>query len=418
MLFRQLQCSIVIGWVLAACQSAAAIDSLSVMSFNVWTSENSAAGRAGIVAAVQAGQADIVGFQEMGGGQGPTVAAALGMNYDAGSSIASVYPIIDSSFSNGVRIELAPGQEAYAFNVHLIHHPYGPYQLAGIPYFGGALYDPDVPGDIDAVVQDQVDARGAAIAGVLQEMQSALATGLPVFLTGDFNEAPHLDWTAAAKTAGVHNAEVPWPTSIAVHDAGLNDSFRVVHPDEVQTPGNTWSSVFGPDHINEGVNEPQDRIDFVYFTGSGITATESRTVGPEDEFSNVAVADFPSDHRAIVSKFSLTGCTLVGDLDGDCSMTSADWEILRDNQHADMTALSALQAAALGDLNGDFLNNHQDFVLFKASFESSNGPGSFSAMLASVPEPACLGLLLVALSSALCHRTPHAGRSLRMAVPN
>ena len=402
---RPLQTLALVSWLLIACQTAGAVESLSVMSFNVWSSENSAAGRAGIVAAVEAGQADIVGFQEMGGGHGPTIAATLGMNYDAGSGIASAYPIIDSSFSYGVQVELAPGQQAYAFNVHLTHAPYGPYQLASIPYFGGAFYDPDVPSDIDAVVQDQVDARGATLATVLQEMETAVASGLPVFLTGDFNEAPHLDWTAAAKAAGVHNAVVPWPTSIAVQQAGLTDSFREVHPDEVATPGNTWSPVYGPDYINEGVNEPQDRIDLVYYDGVGVSAQASHTVGPDDGISSISVIDFPSDHRAVVSEFSLSSCTLAGDLDGDCSLTAADWQILRANQHADLTSLTAAQAAALGDLNGDFLNNHQDFALFKTSYESSNGAGSFSAMIATVPEPASLGLLILSLSVAVVARS-------------
>ncbi|XAM01717.1 endonuclease/exonuclease/phosphatase family protein [Phycisphaeraceae bacterium D3-23] len=279
--------------------------SLGVMSFNVWTSEGSSSGRAGIVAAVQAGGADIVGFQEMGGGHGTTVANALGMSYDGGSMIASRYRILDDSFGSGVRIELAPGHEAYVFNVHLIHHPYGPYQLEGIPYFGGALYDPDNPSDIDAVVQDQVDARGGVIASVLNEMQVALNSGLPVFLTGDFNEASHLDWTAGADAAGVHSAEVPWPTSTAVQNAGLNDSFRVVHPDEVATPGNTWSPVYGPDYINAGENEPQDRIDLVYYAGQDVTPTSSNTVGPSDGFSDLGVGGFPSDHRGVASQFQL-----------------------------------------------------------------------------------------------------------------
>ncbi|MFI4862082.1 MAG: endonuclease/exonuclease/phosphatase family protein [Phycisphaerales bacterium JB063] len=279
--------------------------SLGVMSFNVWTAEGSSSGRAGIVAAVQAGGADIVGFQEMGGGSGATVANALGMSYDAGSQIATRYRILDNSYSHGVRVELAPGHEAYVFNVHLQHYFYGPYQLAGIEYVGGPLYDPNDPADIDAVVQDQVDSRGDAIASVLEEMQDALASGLPVFLTGDFNEASHLDWTAAAAAAGVHSAEVPWPTSIAVQDAGLSDSFRVAHPDEVANPGNTWSPVYGPDYQNQGVDEPQDRIDIVYYAGQSVTPTASQTVGPSDGLSDLGVDGYPSDHRGVASHFDL-----------------------------------------------------------------------------------------------------------------
>lgn len=300
------------GLLLAGCAAMPAMPSsaqdppaLGVMSFNVWTAEGSSSGRAGIVAAVQAGNADIVGFQEMGGGAGSTVADSLGMFYDNGSQIATSYRILDTSYSHGVRVELAPGHEAYVFNVHLQHYFYGPYQLAGIPYVNGPLYDPDNPADLAAVVQDQIDSRGGAIASVLAEMQQALASGLPMFLTGDFNEASHLDWTAAADTAGVHSAEVPWPTSIAVQNAGLSDSYRVVHPDEVADPGNTWSPVYGPDYVNSGVLEPQDRIDIVYYAGQGVTPISSNTVGPSDGISDIAVGGFPSDHRGVASQFQL-----------------------------------------------------------------------------------------------------------------
>ena len=42
----------------------------------------------------------------------------------------------------------------------------------------------------------------------------------------------------------------------------------------------------------------------------------------------------------------------------------------------------------MGDLNGDFRNDHADFALFKAAFESTNGAGSFAAIVIGVPEPA------------------------------
>ncbi len=369
--------------------------SLRVMSFNVWTADTTTDGRSGIAAAVSAGQADIVGFQEMGRRGGVTVASTLGMNYDSSSMIASVYPIIDTSLNNGVRVEIEPGSEAYVFNVHLTHAPYGPYQLAGIPYFGGALYDPNDPQDIAAVVQDQQDARGRAVDSLLFEMESALESGLPVFLTGDFNEASHLDWTADAATAGVHSADVPWPTSTAIVSAGLSDSFRSIHPDEVVEPGNTWSPVYGPDYINEGVNEPQDRIDLVYFAGLGVTATASSTVGPADGFSDIEVADFPSDHRAVVSTFSLPDCLLLGDFDRDCQLTLLDWQLLEVNRHTDLTGLQPNEAAARGDLNGDFLINHADVALFQQQFDTVNGAGSFADLILEVPEPSSAGILVI-----------------------
>ena len=55
----------------------------------------------------------------------------------------------------------------------------------------------------------------------------------------------------------------------------------------------------------------------------------------------------------------------------------------------------------MGDLNGDFRNDHADFVIFKAAFEAANGAGSFAAMLAFVPEP-CTFLLVVSAAFGCC----------------
>jgi hypothetical protein len=41
----------------------------------------------------------------------------------------------------------------------------------------------------------------------------------------------------------------------------------------------------------------------------------------------------------------------------------------------------------MGDLNGDFRNDHADFVMFKTAYEAANGTGSFATMLTAVPEP-------------------------------
>jgi hypothetical protein len=85
---------------------------------------------------------------------------------------------------------------------------------------------------------------------------------------------------------------------------------------------------------------------------------------------------------------------LLGDLNLDGAVNVSDWMLFRAGQQVDMTGLTQAQARALGDLDGDFRNDHADFVLFKATFESLNGTGSFTAMLATVPEPATILLAL------------------------
>ncbi len=292
--------------------------SVSVMSFNVWHKDDGGGGdgqdREGLIEAVEAGGAGIVGFQEMIASHGQYIAGELGMNYDAGSSIASQYPILDTSFSHGIRVELSPGKEAYVFNIHLPATPYGPYQLASIPYGNWPFYDPNNAEDLISVVQDQ-SGRLNQVRGVLDEMEVAIESGLPVFFTGDFNEPSHLDWTADAVAGGVKPAVVPWSTSLAVLGAGLSDSYRDIYVDEVVEPGNTWTprpSEYAFPNDQENHPEPLDRIDFVYYGGLGVSVVSSGSVGPVDGVSNIEVADFGSDHRGVVSEFLLSDVAFSG----------------------------------------------------------------------------------------------------------
>ena len=106
----------------------------------------------------------------------------------------------------------------------------------------------------------------------------------------------------------------------------------------------------------------------------------------------VPIVNFPSDHRAVVSSFTVAPF-IFGDFDGDLDVDAADWSILRSGQHTDLSGMTGDQAYAMGDLNSDLRNNHDDFVLFKSAFDQRNGVGTFSAMVASVPEPGSLALL-------------------------
>jgi glucose/arabinose dehydrogenase len=89
------------------------------------------------------------------------------------------------------------------------------------------------------------------------------------------------------------------------------------------------------------------------------------------------------------------GEIIFGDLDGSGAIDAADWMILRDNFNADLGGLTPAEAMALGDLNGDFLNDGFDFALFKSAYEEANGEGSFNDLF-QVPEPASIVCLLVA----------------------
>lgn len=96
------------------------------------------------------------------------------------------------------------------------------------------------------------------------------------------------------------------------------------------------------------------------------------------------------------------------DLNDDGLTTAADWTVFRDNHLTDMSGLSQLETALLGDLDGDGDNDYYDFQLFKADYIAANGASAFAALLA-VPEPNSLMLILIGLGAAAVVR----GRAFR-----
>lgn len=377
----------------------APVTSLKVLSFNVWhADEGNAASLNKLREIIQASGADIIGVQEMQNSAGVAIASALGFHYRQQSSgdiqVLSRYPITASSAGNlGVQIELSPGQNAWLFNAHLAAYPYQPYDLR----------KGDLPMNEAAVVAAADSIRGSDTASYLSTMSSAVATGAPVFFVGDFNEPSHLDWTAAAAaaTSRPYDLKVEYPTSKRIVDAGMTDSFRAIYPDEVAKPGYTWTP--GEPYPNVKSDEVHDRIDIIYHRGRGVTAVAAATIGPQDSNPNtdIAIAGFNADHRAVLATYTLSS---LGDFDGNGAIDALDWGILRSNQHADFTGLSADNAWRRGDVTGDRRNDFADFVQFKLMFEGANGAGSFAALLA-VPEPSTLLLAITAALLAAGKRT-------------
>lgn len=111
-------------------------------------------------------------------------------------------------------------------------------------------------------------------------------------VAGDFNAASHLDYS------GPDTALVQWPCSSECARRGLIDSFSAGRDSGVSDLPiqKTWS----PKPEQEAHNV-HDRIDFVYYTGNRLKLIQSTIV----DGTNSSVADWPSDHRAVVSKFAL-----------------------------------------------------------------------------------------------------------------
>jgi exodeoxyribonuclease III len=129
----------------------------------------------------------------------------------------------------------------------------------------------------------------------------AIGSSEPIFITGDFNEPSHQDWTSAAAAAGHCPLKVVWPTTKALVDAGFRDAYRQVYPDPTTHRGLTWTPT-------TKITDPQDhhdRIDFIFIGGHGATARFAQVVGESRQWADVAVEPYPSDHRAVVVAFEL-----------------------------------------------------------------------------------------------------------------
>ncbi|MEO1497533.1 MAG: dockerin type I domain-containing protein [Planctomycetota bacterium] len=91
--------------------------------------------------------------------------------------------------------------------------------------------------------------------------------------------------------------------------------------------------------------------------------------------------------------------TLEGDFNLDGVIDAADWNTFRSAFGFDAGALGAAVAYRTGDVNFDGRIDRFDFARFKDAFNAANGVGSFEAMLAGVPEPGSIVLLMIAGAS-------------------
>lgn len=294
----------------ATCPTWAA-ESVRVMSFNLWHGGD--AGNQPLnqtMEVILAARADIVGLQETHGYEkaqgrgrpdhGRQLAEMLGWHYfDQGdrTGVLSRFPIVTNTPRKwGVKVRLPSGKEVWMFNVHFAAAPYQPYQLVGIPYFNAPFLN-----TADEAVAAARQARGGQVERMLNELRPALADGQPVFLTGDFNEPSHQDWTERAAAAGKCPLPVAFPSTLAVTRGGMRDAFRSAFPDEVERPGWTWTPTTRPDDPKDR----HDRIDYVFVGGANATVKTCELVGEDRAFADIVVQPYPSDHRAVVATVQL-----------------------------------------------------------------------------------------------------------------
>jgi hypothetical protein len=186
---------------------------------------------------------------------------------------------------------VTPGRFVAISNVHLPSDPYGPYWVRdGEPR--------------STVLALERSTRLPAIQRQLSVLPGLATSGVPVFLTGDFNSPSHLDWTPAVDAVRDEvRYPVAWPVSEALAGAGFRDSYREVHPDPAAVPGFTWTP---PGTLESVPNEVYDRIDWVLVQGPAETLGTKlvgESGGPDVDVSH---DPYPTDHRGVVSTFRVT----------------------------------------------------------------------------------------------------------------
>ena len=100
---------------------------------------------------------------------------------------------------------------------------------------------------------------------------------------------------------------VEWPVAQAIRSAGFRDSYRHRHPDPLQHPGFTWwvDRPVIADYNPGPADSWQSRIDFIWYAGPA-EVMQSTLVGETGAPGvTIAVAPWPSDHRAVLSVFAV-----------------------------------------------------------------------------------------------------------------
>jgi endonuclease/exonuclease/phosphatase family metal-dependent hydrolase len=319
--------------------------SLKVMQFNIWQEGTSVKnGLTYIRDIIHSVHPDLVCFSEVKNYSGDWTTkmvnelATLGLTYYRGYvagadvSLISKYPITSSGpviggatvpyvvNMNGASIVVCPSHLDYT--CYATYLPRG-YACGGSgEYAGWNALSPFIPETNVSVIsaQNLASNRDEQMGAFIDYMQNETR---PVLLIGDFNEPSCLDWTAKQANLYDHHGVVyEWPTTLWLKNNGFVDAYRQVYPDEVLNPGITWPAVA------TGVGstswaplcDERDRIDYIFYKGTGVIATEASIVGPKgcfvkntittdgngDDLFEASTMPWPSDHKAVTATINFS----------------------------------------------------------------------------------------------------------------
>lgn len=310
----------------------------TVMSFNILEAGNDAsyvgfpnsmfggARRDDIANVIRECGADIVGVQECGPVE--PLLKELGADWHGFGTGKSKYagailsrfpikPLVTEDFLTTARVVLPDGTDLVVVNTH-----WWPPKDSGATLIQQRLKAGNIPDD-PARFETEILAASDASAGArgylhtVETLRPHLAAGTPVILTGDFNESSHLDWTERAAKTGMDRwvknptgrplrFKMTWKGSTLLADAGMQDAYRAIFPDEVAKPGITWTPPYdasSPGRTPYG-EQLLERLDRIYFKGKDLKLLEAAIVGESHETSEVThTGPWVSDHRATRATF-------------------------------------------------------------------------------------------------------------------
>ena len=328
-LFFSLLFGIISSGLFCSCNTAATSNApkvLKVMAWNIWHGGHSkhlpSYGCQGTLGILKQSDADVILMVETYGASAKV--ADLGYYHrllSSNLSIYSRYPITDTytfsdsiSTSNfgGVEINMN-GQKVRLFNTWLHYLP-------------DCRTVPTDKSEEEILAWDNTGSRDDEIRRILNVLKPFLAESdsIPIIMGGDFNIHSHLDWTEATKNSYNHGgAIVNWTVSKEMERAGFKDSFREVNPDPVKNIGTTWMHPVNEDwEFKRSAMERtgkylpydkseilrHDRIDFIYYQGDKLKATESETYNKD--IGEMLLLDgeeffFASDHGFVLTTFKI-----------------------------------------------------------------------------------------------------------------
>lgn len=268
---------------------------LKVLQWNIWHGGKHL-GKDGcerIIDLIKHSHADVVTMQEAYGSQ-EMIAQGIGFHWQSPSTrdnlcLYSRYPLEkinteSTFFSNPAFVTLPGGKKVYV-NACWLRYAYRPEYTC---YYSNYGMNPDGWAAEDSILGLKDMERLLE-----KDLYPYVGSSMPAIIGGDFNTCSHLDWTPRAASLHFGYVAEKLPVSRYMLGEGFKDTFREMHPDEVERGEGTYAVIFGQSQTA--------RIDFIYSKGQSIKTISSKIIRTMPEIDDV----WPGDHAAVLTTFAI-----------------------------------------------------------------------------------------------------------------